>query len=160
MKAFLMMVALFLMCTQSYASAIRSPIRSVYFDSESNSFAKFEGRWRALVKKENPLIPELNSVKVICNKNTMTCVESMALLFTEKDKVPTPMEGFLAPQSNKYKVLEWTSELIRAREEAPVADIELRISLGDKSVERSFRETTARGVSTSNPNNVQHWVLE
>ena len=160
MKTFLMTITLFLMCISSYASEIKSPVKSIYLDSEANSFAKFEGRWHALVKKQNPLIPELNSVTVICNKNTMICIESMALLFTERDKVATPMEGFLAPQSNKFKVVEWTSSLIRAREEAPVADIELRISLGDKSVERSFSETTARGVTTSNPHNVQHWVLE
>jgi hypothetical protein len=41
-----------------------------------------------------------------------------------------------------------------------VADLELRLSLSDLSVERSFRETKARGDDTADPKNAGHWVLE
>jgi len=89
----------------------------------------------------------------------MTCTETIALLFGPDDKTPDGVSRLFL-QTNDYKVIEWSSTTIVARENAPVADIELRISLADRSAERSSRETKARGSETANPGISRHWVLE
>ena len=58
-------------------------------------------------------------------------------------------KGFLRLASTDFKFIEWSSARIIARDEAHVADIELRISLSDRAAERSFRETKARASETA-----------
>jgi hypothetical protein len=65
--------------------------------------------------------------------------------------VITPREQprFEKPQlmivQTTYKIIHWSNDTISALYEAPVADVQLKISLGDKFVERHSRETKARG---------------
>lgn len=116
-----------------------------------------EGRWKQTDSSGGKLLARINSAYVICNKLSMTCEENTAVLATPQDAPPANLVYIV---NIKYKINEWSDGIIKARHEAPVADFELRISLRDKSAERSFRETKARGSETGNPNIFGHWVLE
>ena len=59
-----------------------------------------------------------------------------------------------------YQITDSTNDIIIAKWDAPVADVELKISLKDRFAERSYRETKARGDETSNPEIYGKWVLE
>ena len=66
----------------------------------------------------------------------------------------------LEPQKEQFRVIEWTGTTIAARAEPRAADIDLRISLTNRTAERSSRETAARGAQGGNPQNVTQWVLQ
>ena len=95
-------------------------------------------------------IAEINTLTVSCSKIELTCEEWIANAFP----------GWLYLHRENYKVMEWDDLRVLARSEAPVADIELRISLVDKSVERTFRGTNARRVDKTDIDGLEHWVLE
>ena len=59
-----------------------------------------------------------------------------------------------------YEIINWADDVIKAKRSAPVADIEIKISLKDNFAEKSFRETKARGSETANPDHYGKWVLE
>jgi hypothetical protein len=128
-------------------------------DKETKSMVSFEGRWKAISQQKIEMLPPINTVVGHCNKKTLTCSETLALYYRPDDRTPSG-DPYLYPQTHDYRVIEWTSTRIIAREEAPVADIEIRISLVDKSIERSAKETTARGSMTADPNISRHWILE
>jgi hypothetical protein len=65
---------------------------------------------------------------------------------------------FLAKE--RFRVVEWTGTTIIARAEPRAADIDLRISLSERSAERTSRETSSRGAQDANPQNVTQWVLQ
>lgn len=119
-----------------------------------------KGRWERTngnVTLHKP--PRINTVSITCDKATMTCKEIIAELIT-------PQEGavFNRPQlyidENTYKIIDWKGETICAKYSALVADFELRISVRDSLVERSWRETKAQGVTKPNPDNFENWILE
>lgn len=130
--------------------------------NESGSHVAFEGRWRALSQPGYAVIPRINATQGSCSRGTMTCTETIAKLFRPDDK--TPQGGsWLWADHYAYKVIEWSSTLIHARDEAPVNDIELWIYLADRSAERRSRETKARGggiSGTADPDISRHWILE
>ena len=123
-----------------------------------DSFLTFEGRWRT-VSDTGARIPRLNTAEGLCVKPTMTCTENIAKLYGENEWPGQP-RGILKVASTYFKIIEWSNARIVARYDAPVADIELRISLADTAAERSFRETKARGSQTADSKNAGHWILE
>jgi len=60
----------------------------------------------------------------------------------------------------EFRVLEWPQNSIVARAQPRAADVDLRISLVDKTAERTSRETAARGAKGANPTGVHLWRLE
>ena len=47
-----------------------------------------------------------------------------------------------------------------AKQETPLADIDLRISVKDGAAEKTYRETKARGAANADPKVVHAWVLQ
>jgi hypothetical protein len=134
----------------------RSPPRAVNVEQ---GYVTFEGRWRVIADRVGVHMPKLNTISGVCRRNTKTCEESVAKLFRKSEWL-RDRPGYLIVTTTEFEIVEWSSARIVARYEAPVADLELRLSLSDLSVERSFRETKARGSDTADPKNAGHWVLE
>jgi hypothetical protein len=153
----LALLSLAIGCTPNPGENVDSPKRKV--DTVGRSYVTFEGRWRTISESGSRSIPRLNTAVGYCEKATMTCNENIAKLYS-KDEWPGHPNGFLRVAGTDFKVIEWSKDRIIARYEAPVADLELRISLSDGSAERSFRETKARGSDTADPKIAGHWVLE
>lgn len=111
----------------------------------------FSGRWKQTDSvKSTSHMAEINTLTVSCSKIELTCEEWIANAFPE----------WLYLHREVYTVMEWDDLRVLARSEAPVADIELRISLVDKSVERTFRGTNARRVDKTDIDGLEQWVLE
>jgi len=140
----------------SQPDEIRSPLRKVNVE---DSYVTFEGRWRSIAQTGSIKLPRLNTVSGICDRETRTCQENIARLYGKGEWLANS-PGYLSVTNLEFRVIEWSSARIVARYEAPVADFELRVSLPDRSVERSFRETKARGSETADSKIAGHWVLE
>lgn len=119
-----------------------------------------KGRWkRTSVKSIFGKPPIINTVSIACDKQTMSCKETIAELVTTQD-----VKEFEAPwlliDETIYRIVDWSDQTVRAVHQAQVADIELRISIRDGVAERHWIETRSRGSETSNPKNAENWVLE
>jgi hypothetical protein len=144
-------ISLLCLISSSCSPKVRS-IRKVVH-KEAN-YVLLEGRWSLLTPSERTDLPEANSVQVRCWKEMGTCTEAIAMLYTKSDAA-----GLLSVIMFEHEILEWSDRLIRTQSQRPVADIEIRISLVDRSVERTVRETEARGARPVDPTNLQSWVL-
>lgn len=120
-----------------------------------------EGRWKEKSgHSANKIIPRINFTNIDCNKESMRCKETEALLWSPNENKLHP-GSLLYTQSFDYIITEWTSEdVIKAERRPPVADIEIKISLKDNFAEKSFRETKSRGAETADANVYGHWVLD
>jgi len=127
--------------------------------SIKKDFILLEGRWEKTTKGYSHIISDINSTLITCDKNSMMCVEREAMVITTQER-SLLKENLLDIQEFEYQIIEWSDTLLRAKREAPVADVELRISFKDESVEKSFRETKARGSETANPEVFGHWILK
>jgi hypothetical protein len=158
MRIIASMVMFFLIACSQYEVA-RSPAKRISLDKETKSHVSFEGRWKAISQQQTDMLPPINTAIGHCSKKTFACSETIALYYRKNDRTPSG-DPYLYLQTHDYRIVEWTPTRITAREEAPVADIEIRISLADSSIERSAKETTARGSTSANPNITRHWILE
>ena len=126
----------------------------------NNDYVFVHGRWKRTAG-DTPLNkpPRINTVHITCNKKAMTCEEIIAELVT-----PQEVSGFEKPHlfidKTAYRIIDWTDETIRATYAAPVADFEIRIFIIDKTADRHWHETKARGVMTSDVKNFENWILE
>jgi hypothetical protein len=121
------------------------------------------GHWKQIRFGLITRIPVLNAVSIECSKLTNTCTETRADLYSPLDKPAMFNEHLrLDPvRPETYQVQSWSSDgVIIATAFSDSADIDLRISVADKVVEKSYRETRARGYSKSDPKVVHVWVLE
>jgi hypothetical protein len=121
------------------------------------------GRWSGVADtRSRILIPKTNTAYVICDRQAMTCSETLALFYSpdEIDRIPYKKHDKLIEISHKYRIIEWTSSAILARDETKSAGIDLKISLSDERVERIYRETGAEGAKTGKPDVFRHWVLK
>jgi len=153
------LIIIFFSLACSQYEVVRSPAKRIFVDKETKSHVIFEGRWKAISKQKIEMLPPINSTVGSCDRKLMTCAETVALFYGSGDKTPSG-DPYLFLQTHEYRIVEWTEARITAREEAPVADIEIRISLVDNSIERSAKETRARGSETADPNISRHWILE
>ena len=120
-----------------------------------------EGRWRRISTRPSINAPTINTVRVECDRARRVCEELMAnVLQPFDDPLGKVNDRYLFVGETIFKVLEWSSTLIMARAEQPAVDIDLRISLADKSAERTLRETGARGAQGADPSRVDQWVLD
>jgi len=118
-----------------------------------------EGRWKAIPGTKAGIISAINSTSITCDRKTMTCREVESLLFTPKEH-PFLNHNILYNQEFTYQIIDWSDNIIRAKREALVADVQIAISLRDNFAEKSYRETRARGSDTANPDVSGKWVLE
>jgi len=151
-----MMLTLALFVSCSDLSSIKSPQKSI---RKTGDFVFAEGRWKALPGTKPSIKAKINFTSHICDHTLMTCRELEALLLT-KEEQPELKNAVLYNQEFGYKITNWNSDVINAKREAPVADVEIIISLRDGFAEKSFRETKARGSETANPAIYGKWVLE
>ncbi len=106
-------------------------------------------------------MPRLNSVRVECDRTARVCNEYVAKLIQKTDDPISAVERpYLFLMKEQFRVIEWTGTTITARAEARAADIDLRVSLTDRTAERTSRETALRGAQGANPENVSQWVLQ
>lgn len=129
--------------------------------AQSREIIIIEGTWRNVTGGPSVQIPQANSVRVECHRNLKTCIEHIAKLIRPSDdssgsiKQPT-----LFVMKEEFRVLEWSQNSIVARAQPRAADVDLRISLVDKTAERTSRETAARGAKGANLTSVHLWMLE
>jgi hypothetical protein len=120
-----------------------------------------EGRWRRISARPSINAPTINTVRVEYDRARRVCEELMAkVLQTGDDPLKKVDAGYLFVDQTTFRVLEWSSTLIVVRAEPPAIDIDLRISLADKSAERTLRETGARGAQGADSSCVDQWVLD
>jgi hypothetical protein len=154
--AFVFIFLFSLTCPCSEADEISSPTKDI---RSFGNYVSIQGRWKKTTKGNHHKLSRINSTYITCDKQSMTCLEKTAVLATPED-YPILKEKFLYILDINYRIINWSDDIIDAKNEALVADFEIRISLRDKFAERSFRETKARGSETANPNVYEHWVLE
>jgi hypothetical protein len=140
--------------------AVLFPPKQVY---ATYYVAYSQGHWRQIRFGVAQRIPVLNAVSIRCIKHENTCAEVRAELDSPLDKPATFGENVRLgiEQPEIFDVQSWSADdTILAKQELDWADVELRISTRDKTVEKTYRETRARGSSTANPSIVHVWVLE
>jgi hypothetical protein len=151
---FLFIGLLFLL---SGCSNIESPAKAFHILDDGNVY--LEGRWKEIAETSRyKMIPKHNSISILCDKKAGVCTETQALLVIKKDNPLIP-SALLYPEQFTYLVTEWSDATIKAERKPRAADVEIRISLTDKSAEKSYRETKARGADSSNPDVVGNWIL-
>jgi hypothetical protein len=129
--------------------------------AQSGEVVIIEGTWRNVTGGPSVEVPRANSVRLECHRSLKTCIEHIAKLIRPSDdylglvKQPT-----LFVMKEDFRVLEWSQNAIVARAQPRAADVDLRISLVDKTAERTSRETTARGAEGAKPTAIYLWRLE
>ncbi len=158
MKKFISIIFIaFLLIGCSDLNDIRSPRKSI---KKVDEFVLAEGRWKALLGTNARIISKINFTSITCDRSTRTCNEITSYVYAPKEHGRTDDNYRLYSIHFTYQVTDWTNDIIKAKFDAPVADIEITISLKDNFAEKSYRETKARGDETSNPEIYGKWVLE
>jgi hypothetical protein len=135
---------------------IESPRKSI---KKVDEFVFAEGRWKALPETKARIISRINFTSITCDRNNKTCKEIISLVYVPKEH--RLYENYILYSQNfTYQITDWTNDIIKAKWDAPVADVEITISLKDNFAEKSYRETKARGSESSNPDIYGKWVLE
>lgn len=135
---------------------IRSPQKSI---KKVDKFVFASGRWKALPGTNARIISRINFTSITCDRNNKTCEENISLVRDPKED--TMYKNYMLFINNfTYQITAWTNDIIKAKWEAPVADVEITISLKDNFAEKSYRETKARGNESSNPDIYGKWMLE
>jgi hypothetical protein len=158
-KIFHIIIVLIIFQSCSKADTIHSIPKNIILEKD---FVLLEGKWEQTTKKIKltfPIIPKINSTQILCYRQSMQCVESEAKVITPQETKDLK-ENLLTVDRFEYQIIEWSDTLLRAKREAPVADVELRVSFADKSADKSFSETRARGSETANPEVFGHWILK
>lgn len=156
-KSISILFLLLLISSCSELNDIRSPKKNI---QKVNEFVFVEGRWKAVsVTTVVGKISGINFTSITCDLKNKTCSEIVSLVQNPKENnlYTKPM---LYSIKIIYQITDYTNDIIKAKWDAPVADVEIKISLKDSFAERSYRETKARGSETSNPNIYGKWVLE
>ena len=134
--------------------------RKNFFLSGDGGYVVLQGTWRRTSQRPTVEVPYVNSVRIECDRTARICNEYVAK-FTQKtdDPLGAVERPYLFLMKEQFRVIEWTETVIDARAEPRAATIDLRISLTDRTAERSSRETASRGAQGANPQNVTQWVL-
>jgi hypothetical protein len=104
LKHSLAAIQLLLLASCSDFDGIRSPSRRIDVDEKSGSHVRFEGRWKATSQSGLAVIPKINTTSGSCAKETMSCTETIALLFSTADKTPDGISRLFL-QNNYYRVI-------------------------------------------------------
>ena len=105
-----------------------------------------QGTWHSISERATVEVPRVNSVRIECDRTARVCNEYVAKFMQKTDEPAGTIEQpYLFLMKEQFLVVEWTGTTITARAEPRAADIDLRISLADRSVERTSRnELTGR----------------
>lgn len=119
------------------------------------------GTWYRIAERPTVEVPRVNSVRIECDRTAGVCNEYVAKFIQKTDDPTGTVErAHLFLMKEQFRVIEWTETTITARAEPRAADIDLRISLADRSAERTSRETESRGAKGANSQNVTQWVVQ
>ncbi len=127
--------------------------------NKNGNIVSVGGRWKAMSETKYKLISKINSTDIKCDRGNMTCREIAAFVFTPKEQ-PLLKNNSLYSQESTYPIIAWTDDIIKAKKETPVVDIELTISLKDKFAEKSLIQPKANGNEPANLDAYGKWVLE
>lgn len=131
------------------------------FRIEDSGAVVIEGTWRVATGGPSREVPQTNSVRVECHRAGRKCVEHIAkLIRASDDSSGLVKQSTLLLMKEEFRVVEWSQTVIVARAEPRAADVELRISLVDRTAERTSRETKARGAAGANASLLHAWRLE
>lgn len=155
-KASYLVLTLMLLFGCSDINSVESPRKSI---KKTDNIISAEGRWKALQGTKPNIISKINFTSINCDRTSMTCREIESLLFTSKEQ-PLFKRNLLYNHEFVYQITDLTEDIVKAKRNPPVADVEIYISLKDNFAEKSFRETKARGSETANPDMYGKWVLE
>jgi hypothetical protein len=129
--------------------------------SNDRRHAMVQGTWRRTSERVTVEVPRVNSVRIECNRTAEVCNEYIAKFIQKTDDPAGTMERpYLFLMKEQFHVIAWTGTTITARAEPRAANIEIRISLADRSAERTSRETGTRDEQGANSQNVTQWVLQ
>jgi hypothetical protein len=135
---------------------IDSPSKDI---KKVDEFVFAEGRWKALSGTTARIISKVNFTSITCDRNSKTCKEIISYVFAPKES-RIHKKSTLYSDKFTYQIIDWNNDVIKAKGDAPVADIEITISLKDNFAEKSYRETKARGSESANPDIYGKWMLE
>jgi hypothetical protein len=135
---------------------IESPSKSL---KRVNELVYAEGRWKALSGTTARIISKINFTSITCDRNSKTCKEMLSYVYAPKES-RIYKNSTLYSDKFTYQIIDWSNDVIKAKWDAPVADIEITISLKDNFAEKSYRETKTRGSESANPDIYGKWVLE
>ena len=128
---------------------------------DSGATVIIEGTWRITTGAPSLEVPRANSVRLECHRTTKRCTEHIAKLIRPlDDSSGFVKESTLLLMNEEFRVVEWSQNVIVARAVPRAADVELRVSLVDRTAERTSRETSARGAHGANPAALHVWRLE
>ena len=120
-----------------------------------------QGTWGRISERATVEVPRVNSVRIECDRTAGVCNEYVAKFIQKTDDPAVTMERpYLFLMKEQFRIITWTGTTITARAEPRAANIDLRISLADRSAERTSRETGSRGAQGANSQNVTQWVLQ
>jgi len=128
-----------------------------------DNYVTIKGRWKKIsgtskIKGNKP--PLINTVSIICEKESLKCREVIAVIATPND-IGFGEQTFLNIDETIYKIIQWSQNVIHAKNtEYRVSDFELQISLEINSAERTRRETRDRGCNSCDPGIFEKWVIE
>jgi hypothetical protein len=129
--------------------------------SDDGRYVVLQGTWRRTLQRPTVEVPYVNSVRIECDRTTKICNEYVAKFIQKTDDPLGAVERpYLFLMKEQFRIIEWTGTTIAARAEPRAADMDLRISLTNRTAERSSRETSARGAQGANLQNVTQWVLQ
>lgn len=127
-----------------------------------DGFVSMSGRWARVTDSQRSALPLLNAVQIVCSRNQGTCIEAVAGLHSDLDPLFREATGgglLLTSEVTEFSIREWSASAIKAIAQPRVADIELRISMPEKTVSRTAIETSTRGASGADPT-PEVWRLE
>lgn len=158
------LAALVFLCIPTAGSGDEfSSMSKLIMQTPDGSEVFITGRWSAIADTSSTIpIPKTNTVNVICKKESMTCSESIAMFFgpDEIDRNPYPEDDMIIKVLHDYRVIEWTSTAIFARDENASMDTGLRISLTDERVQRICREIKEGQGASEGQDVFRQWALE
>jgi hypothetical protein len=129
--------------------------------SDNGRYVVLQGAWRRTSQRPTVEVPYVNSVRIECDRTARICNEYVAKFIQKTDDPLSAVERpYLFLMKEQFRVIEWTGTTIAARAEPRAGDIDLRISLTNRTAERSSRKTAARGAQGANPQNVTQWALQ
>lgn len=132
-----------------------------FFASGDGRYVVLQGTWRRISQRATIEVPDVNSVRIECDRAAQVCNEYVAKFIQKADDpFGAVKRPYLFLMKEQFRVIEWTDTTITTRAEPRAAAIDLRISLGDRTAERVSRETASRGAEGANPQNVTQWVLQ
>jgi hypothetical protein len=146
-------------------SVKQSDVRRLPFSLDGHpqdGFVSASGHWVRTTSRQRSGVPVLNAVQIVCSRNQGTCIEAVAGLHSDLDPLFREATGgglLLTSEITEFSIHEWSALAIRATAQPRAADIELRISMPEKTVSRTAIETGARGASGADPT-PEVWSLE